>query len=119
MNHLRITTHLQIPGQNKRERWHWASQRREVRAWQIQFNAFVNKPATTKRAVNIISYRRQRFHDEANLIGGCKGLIDGMVRAGLLVDDSQKWATFTYRQELASASPMGRGVPCTVIDIES
>lgn len=113
---------LQIPGQNKRERWHWAAQRREVQHWcllaGLQFTAQGLAKATGRRRVAITSYRRQRFRDEANLVGGCKGLIDGLVRAGLLVDDSSTWAAFAYRQELASASPLGRGKPCTVIEIE-
>lgn len=116
---MRVVSSLQVPGQNKRERWHWAKQRREVSSWEIQFRAFVRPiPTTTKQHVTITSYRRQPFHDEANLIGGCKGVVDGLVRAGLLVDDSTTWASFTYRQDTAAISPLGKGVPCTVIEIE-
>lgn len=119
---MKTIVRLQIPGQNKRERWHWARQRREVQQWcmlaGLQFTAQGLAKATGRRRVTITSFRRQRFHDEANLIGGCKGLIDGLVRAELLVDDSTSWATFAYAQALASASPLGRGIPCTVIEIE-
>lgn len=119
---IRITSRLQVPGQNKRERWHWAKQRREVSSWEVQARA-VMSPAVArscigqKQHVTITSYRRQRFHDEANLIGGCKGLVDGLVRAGLLVDDSTTWATFTYRQQTLAHSPLGYLQPCTVIEI--
>lgn len=113
---------IQVSGQNKRERWHWAQQRREVSMWTARAGyAFLAQglpPATGKRHVSITSYRKQRFRDEGNLVGGCKGLIDGLVRAKVLVDDSTKWATFEYRQDLASNSPLGRGVPCTSIQIE-
>lgn len=114
---IRIVSRLQIHGANKRERWHWAQQRREVSAWEIQARAFLRVKATTKQHVTITSFRRQRFHDEANLIGGCKGPIDGLVRAGLLVDDSTTWATFTYRQQTLAHSPLGYLQPCTVIEI--
>jgi len=113
---------IQIPGQNKRERWHWAQQRREVSMWTARAGyAFLSQglpPATKKRRVVITSYRRQRFRDEGNLVGGCKGLIDGLVRAKVLVDDSLAWADFKYHQGLASTSPLGRGVACTSIEIE-
>lgn len=119
---MKAAIRLQIPGQNQRERWHWAKQRREVKQWASAagylFYVLGVKEATGPRRVSITSYRRQRFHDDANLVGGCKGLIDGLVRAGLLVDDSRQWATFTYAQDLASASPLGKGVPCTLIEIE-
>lgn len=113
---------VQVIGQNRRERMHWAAQRREVSMWAARAGyAFLAQglpPATGKRRVSITSYRKQRFRDEANMVGGCKGLIDGLVRAKVLVDDSTKWATFEYHQYLASKSPLGRGVPCTSIQIE-
>lgn len=120
---MRLISRLQIPGQNKRERWHWARQRREVSSWEIQFRVLAPPaalaPYTGKKLhVTITSYRRQRFHDEANLIGGCKGLVDGLVRAGVLVDDSTTWATFTYRQETLAHSPLRYLLPCTVVEIE-
>lgn len=39
-----------------------------------------------------------RTMDDDNLIGGLKPARDGLVDAGLIVDDSPKWATFTYHQ---------------------
>ncbi len=110
----------EVPSQNKRERWHWSKQRREVSGWERWF-AYAMRPgrldvATGKRKVHIHAFRRQRCRDEANLIGGCKGLIDGLVRAGLLVDDDRAHATFTYAEDVASKSPTGK--PCTKITIE-
>lgn len=118
---MRIVSHLEVPGQNKRERWHWARQRREVQAWAACFKSSLvgsRLLARGRRRVKITSYRKQRFHDEANLVGGCKGLIDGLVRSGLLVDDSSQWASFAYHQETAQHSPVAPGVPCTVVEIE-
>ncbi len=111
---------VEVPSMNKRERMHWAQQRREVATWERWFR-HIQRPggmdkATGKRLVKIHAYRRQRCHDEANLIGGCKGLIDGLVRAGLLVDDDRAHATFTYAEDVASKSPTKK--PCTRILIE-
>lgn len=41
---------------------------------------------------------RQQEFDHANLVGGAKGMVDAMVRVGLLVDDSPKWFEAEYRQ---------------------
>lgn len=69
--------------------------------------------AKGKRKVYITAFRTQRCRDIGNLIGGAKSLIDGLVHAKLLVDDSTKWAEFVYHQEVASKSPTGK--PCTTI----
>jgi len=72
--------------------------------------------ATGPRRLHIIAYRKQRCRDIANLIGGMKACIDGLVRAGLLVDDDRAHATFTYAEDVASKSPTKK--PCTRILIE-
>jgi len=41
---------------------------------------------------------REREMDHANLVGGMKGVVDAMVRVGLLVDDSPKWFEAEYVQ---------------------
>jgi hypothetical protein len=110
----------ETPSANTRERWHWSQQRREVTTWARWF-AYAQRPAGLdkakgKRLVKIHAFRRQRCRDEANFISGCKGLIDGLVRAGLLVDDSREWATFTYAEDVASKSPTKK--PCTRVQIE-
>lgn len=106
-----------IPSQNKRERWHWSKQRAEVKRWATLFRDGSQglRPPTGKRHVSITSYRRQRCRDMANLVGGCKGLIDGLVRAGVLLDDSIALMEATYAQEVVSRSPTGK--PCTVVAI--
>jgi len=73
-------------------------------------------PATGPRLVHVVAYRRQRCKDIANLIGGAKACIDGMVDAGLLLDDQDSKARITYQQNVASASPT-RG-PCTCIQVQ-
>ena len=72
--------------------------------------------ATGPRSLHIVAYRKQRCRDIANLIGGMKACVDGMVDAGLLADDCTDMATITYDQGTVSCSPNGR--PCTVITVE-
>lgn len=72
-------------------------------------------PATGPRLVHVVAYRRQRCKDIANLIGGAKACIDGMVDAGLLLDDQDSKARITYEQDVASASPTRQ--PCTRITV--
>lgn len=71
--------------------------------------------ATGHRSIHIIAYRLRRCADVANLIGGAKPCVDGLVDAGLLVDDRDSMATITYEQQVASKSPTG--LPHTTIQI--
>lgn len=113
-----------VPSQNDRERMHWRLQREEVTRAFLLCRAHGCKvpPPTGHRTVIITSYRRQLMKDHANLVGGCKGLVDGIVRAGLLLDDSIKLASFEYRQAVLSRLPADLrkdfgGRPCTAIEI--
>jgi hypothetical protein len=40
-----------------------------------------------------------RFRDADNLAGGCKNLLDGLSKAGLIPDDSPEYVSVTYEQE--------------------
>lgn len=114
-----------VPSLNKTSRQHWRSRVRDVNlcaalcrkhGWELSW-------AKGRRLVAITAYRRQRCHDIQNLIGGCKSLNDGLVKAGLIVDDSDRWATFAYRQFILSQMPVelvekyGRR-PLTVIELK-
>lgn len=108
---------METPSANVRERWFWPQQRREVSSWEKWFR-YAQRPggldkATGKRLVHIHAFRKRRCSDEANFVSGCKGLIDGLVRAGLLVDDKRECAIFTYAEDVASKGPTGK--PCTRI----
>jgi hypothetical protein len=123
---LKIVIPLEIPSQNETEkgRCHFARARRTKfrrHAWatccRVEMAVGHILPATGARRLHITAYRRRRCMDIANLIGGAKACIDGLVDAGLLLDDRDAKARITYAQELASKSPLGRGLACTVIDI--
>jgi len=60
--------------------------------------------ATSKRRVTITRcyFGRQQHRDHDNLVGGCKAMVDALVRTGVLVDDNAKGAQIFYRQERAT-----------------
>lgn len=41
---------------------------------------------------------RGRAYDRANMVGGCKPVVDSLVNCGLLVDDSEQWLDDYYLQ---------------------
>jgi hypothetical protein len=119
-----IIVHLEAPSQNNIGGRTWrarAGATKTTRAnWRMmtasQMTAHGIAKATGHRSLAIVAYRKQRCRDIANLIGGMKACIDGMVDAGLLVDDCGDMATITYDQGTASQSPTGK--PCTVIEVD-
>lgn len=122
-----IVIPLEIPSQNETEkgRTHWARARatKLVRcAWYYATVAAMASAgvyrAVGTRALHVVAYRKRLCLDIANVIGGAKACVDGMVDAGLLVDDRDAKARITYQQEPARLSPLGKGVPCTVVVVE-
>lgn len=68
-------------------------------AWRILLRAALtprNPPKSMVR-VDVLSYRNREL-DHANLVGGCKGLVDELKRLGLIYDDAPKYFEGTYRQ---------------------
>lgn len=113
------------PSQNVTSRRHWSSNKRDVDLCTKLIWAHTPNDATRatgKRRLHITSYRARRCTDSANLVGGCKYLVDAIVRRQLLKDDSDQWAAITYEQRLLSEltpdliAKHGR-VPVTVLEI--
>jgi Holliday junction resolvase RusA-like endonuclease len=71
--------------------------------------------ATGKRRIRVtrLMGKGKRAYDHANLVGGCKGLIDACVRAGLLKDDTAHYFEGYYRQE---RDPDGKGGALLVVE---
>jgi Holliday junction resolvase RusA-like endonuclease len=117
---IRLAIPLEIPSQNVTDRMHWRTRTRHIQTWRIHVAAAARRigatEATGPMAVRIISYRRRRITDAANLVGGAKATVDALTRAGLIQDDSDDQARITYEQRLASEHPTGR--PCTIIELE-
>lgn len=112
---------LEVLSQNKTDRMHWAARGRMLRMWQGQLAARM-RPGTLdyargKRRMTITAWRKRLITDRANMIGGCKLVVDAVVRAGLLVDDNDAMAEIHYIQEALRESPL-TGNPCTMIDLE-
>lgn len=81
------------PSQNVRDGQHWALRRRVKRDWSMLIRAastFLKIPkAKGKRRLTIERHHRNGQHqDEANIHGGCKGIVDCLVLWQLLVDDA-------------------------------
>jgi hypothetical protein len=60
----------------------------------------ITRPMDKRRVLLTRLYSSpQREWDPDNLVGGCKPVIDAMVKAGILLGDSRKHAEISYRQE--------------------
>ncbi len=99
---------LDAKGMNSRvtnsgsSRWAYAAERN---SWSLVLrNAMriAGVPAATgfrRLTITRCYHGRQQLRDRDNLIGGCKSLVDALVRASALVDDDAKHAEINYRQE--------------------
>ena len=119
-----LTIPYVIPSQNVRERQHWAKRSRDGKKCEVMIRVRSRHipKATGRRRLKIISYRRRKMPDDANLRGGCKGLVDACVRAGLLLDDRDSLALIEYEQHTLAWTPpeleryAKKG--CTTIEVE-
>lgn len=114
-----------IPSQNTRDAQHWSKRNRDTKRAESMLRVLSRgiPKASTKRIVHVTSYRKQRCRDDSNLRGGAKGLLDAIVRCGLLLDDSDKLASISYEQFTLSQMPPDlankyNGRPCTVVTLE-
>lgn len=102
---------------------HWRNRTKDRDAWIAQVRMFGQHvpQATVRRRVILTAYRKRRL-DSDNLSHGFKHGRDALVRCGLLVDDSDRWCSFEYRQHVLSEMPAdlarkyGRR-PLTVIEL--
>lgn len=99
---------LETPSQNQLQEWHWRKRHKRGKAFEFWARAHGHgiPAATGHRFVKLMSYRKQRCKDIANLIGGSKGILDSLVRCGLLLDDSIPLMTATYDQATCLHSPI-------------
>jgi hypothetical protein len=116
---------LEIPSQNATGRGaNWRIRASGVKRlrnlWQshamIEMRAKGLVHATGPRSLHVVAYRRQRCTDIANLIGGAKACIDGLTRAGVLLDDRDSMARITYEQQTAGKSPTKQ--PHTILRVD-
>lgn len=95
---------------NQLLRWHWATRKREQKAWELEiwaaFNGRVPK-AKGKVKIDIISHRKQLL-DLDNLWGGAKIAIDAMKALEICLDDSPKFAEIICTQIKTPGSRPGQ-----------
>jgi hypothetical protein len=90
-----------VPSQNVTMRRHWSKNAKERKLLERWIRSIIGAQPVpmAKRWVHVHSVRSRRIADDANLRGGAKGLVDAIVAAGLLMDDSDQWAKIDYTQD--------------------
>lgn len=83
-----------LASMNRLLRVHWGARRNYTAGFEKIAEVFRREsnipPAKKRRELYVIQYRRRPL-DKDNLYGSVKPLVDGLKKAGLLVDDSEKW----------------------------
>ena len=79
--------------QNEYLRLHWAKRARVNKDWQHLVSLFFPKRESVvmTKAKMQIEQHRHGLQDPDNRVAACKPLIDAIVRAGFLKDDSPNW----------------------------
>ena len=99
---------LEVPSQNRRDRWHWRQRTKHRTDCEIGIMGAIGgrctKPFGHKVKLTIVSVRKQRMRDHANLVGGCKSLVDAVVNVGLLADDDDEHVEIEYQQQTRHGS---------------
>ena len=98
---------MSTPSENQVQSWlrkqphRYTKLKNSIYEWVMvaSMNAEIPK-ATGRRLLNIIrSYKSERYRlDDDNFIAGCKSLRDACSHYGIIVDDDDKNATFSYQQ---------------------
>lgn len=107
---IRLNFPFVTPSQNETNNWHWAKRarhRKDMGAW-VQ-SVLAKKElqlAPVPRSVIFIRCGVRQL-DKGNLIGGCKSLLDALVKGGLFVDDSPRWIDDHYDQKTCSRAQIG------------
>jgi hypothetical protein len=100
---------------------HWRTRHALKNRWKVNLHhavGYVERPAC-RMAVTVEAYRCRLITDHANLVGGCKMVIDAIRDVGLIHDDSDKWMVAAYVQHLRSHSTNPYpGHACTRITVE-
>jgi len=107
-----ISLPFATPSQNAWDRYHWGRKAKWMKIaseWLMVRLAElgVSREANVDRKMRVV-IRRYSFGrlDYANLVGGCKGLVDCLRYAGVLVDDNPAWLEDVYEQ---APAPRGEG----------
>jgi len=92
------------PSQNEFMGRHWAMYKKNHRdPWKLKLLMLgSSEHQNKKRYCEITLYHEDYgfFYDNANLVGGCKPIVDGCKDLGWIKDDSDKWFSCKYFQKL-------------------
>ena len=108
-----------VPSQNTRDTMHWAARGRIAKS--LLFVARSQMAVDDVcgeghfRYVDIMCYRPRLITDDSNYRGGAKTIVDVLKRCGAIHDDSDKFVSITYRQDLLRNAPNKR--PLTIIRV--
>ncbi len=89
------------PSLNQLLTMHWSKRLKHNRQWfhAVIATAGFKKPPEERFILLTLTSYRLKLLDLDNLIGGLKGCVDSIVRAGLMKDDSPEHCTINYHQE--------------------
>jgi hypothetical protein len=95
--------------QNKTTYAHWRSHHKDKRRWQVCVNPLLAPYRGLWLDTSRWTLTREYAHparefDYANLVGGCKPLIDILTEEGLIVDDSPSHFACAYDQRKADVT---------------
>ena len=96
-----MTLPFASPSLNELLRWHWSKRRKYhdhvcmLLRMQVRMHRYA--PADKRMQMELLRVGK-RIIDADNLIGGCKPIVDALVKETLLVDDSPKWLDGSYSQ---------------------
>ena len=99
--HNRLEIPARTPTLNVWQRWHWRERNKYKKALTAEVGWLVVSwpKAAVKRYVVITRRYATNQADKDNIAGGCKPLVDALVKGGVLVDDSPRWCEIEYKQE--------------------
>ena len=86
--------------QNQMLRMHWAERRRDAKWWATWLRLKGRPQAMRRRCHVKIHVRRWNLQDPDNLAASVKHVLDGLVKADWLVDDSPKWVKLEVTEEM-------------------
>lgn len=97
---IRFELPFATPSQNVLQKWHWSRRSKLRDDVQMLIRCQMRSPLTPIKVKMGVEVTRMgaRELDYGNLVGGCKPVIDAIVREGLLYDDSPTWLIEDYRQ---------------------
>jgi hypothetical protein len=113
MTEVRLSIPLRTPTANQLSGYHWRKRHRMKRDWQWLVVAAMGWAGVGKQRGRYdvtIERHAARALDPDNAVGGCKVVLDGMVAAGLLVDDSLAYVASLTVVQIASTKKEERTV---------